>query len=269
MTMSVEVFDALALLCPFDIDVDLIRLGNPHDAGYVLAAMSSNADVLSFGVGGDVSFELDLAALGKNVHLRDHTVAGLPRDHPRFTFRKKGICGAGEETAELSTLAAHLADLDPYDGPLLLKMDVEGSEFDVFSTLDASVLERFEQIVIEIHWLENLGDREFRRKFVRTLQTINSLFTLFHVHANNWCPLVLVEGFTVAGVLELSYIRTDLVRRTASSRIYPTDLDSANNPHAPDHPLFFYPFLPLSLAESEIKGVVDRVGAKGKLAPIG
>ena len=181
-----NVFDALTLLRPYDIDQSKARYGNRRDGGYVLADLPSKSDILSFGVGPDVTFEMDMAERGRHVYLNDHTVECTPQHHSRFTFSKKGICGKGVQHQDLETLDQHLRRVEGHE-QLILKMDVEGFELDVFSTVDLETLERFEQIVVEVHWLENLSDSDFCRKFVASFRALNKLFTLFHVHSEQLC----------------------------------------------------------------------------------
>merc|ERR1711990_1006322 len=55
----------------------------------------------------------------------------------------------------METLAMHLeanGHRDSAEGSLLMKMDIEGSEWDVFRTADPNHLRKFRQIVIELHW---------------------------------------------------------------------------------------------------------------------
>jgi glycosyltransferase involved in cell wall biosynthesis len=84
---------------------------------------------------------------------------------------------------------------------------------------------------------------------------LNASFTLFHVHANNHAPMVMVGGDSLEGqhrtgavplpaVLELSMIRSATVTPRPSRTIYPTPLDRPNFPGCQDHRLHFFPFLP-------------------------
>ena len=261
LTMQISssgVFDALSELRPYDIDCAKVYVGNERDGGYVLADHNLAADVISFGVGPDVTFEIEMAERGAKVFLHDHTVDRLPVEHPRCTFTKKGICGPKQVSAEMSTLVEHLDALDVGKN-LTLKIDVEGWEWDVFSTIDPDTLSRFDQIVMEIHWLENLSETAFRNRVLASLRTINRQFTLHHVHANNCALLHLVENFTVANVLEVSYIRTSLVKRSPCTQVFPSALNKANRDDLPDFPLFFYPFIPTLTETYRFKDVVDRI----------
>ncbi len=262
MTSSfLRVFDALSELTPFDVDVGKTLVGNSRDGGYVTADIASSADVVSFGVGGDVSFEHAMAETGRRVFLHDHTVDGLPSAHENFGFRRVGVCGFGTDAPDLLPLEAHVAAIEGFTGAALLKMDVEGWEWEVFSSASPETLAAFDQIVLEVHWLERLASPIFAHLVTRSLRTINAQFTLFNVHANNCSELHVVSGLTVASVLELSYVRTSLVRRSASSTVYPCALNRGNDFRRRDLPLLFHPFLPLAADEAQVRAAALRVDA--------
>ena len=50
---------------------------------------------------------------------------------------------------------------------LILKMDVEGTEFDALEAVQDDTLDRFEQIILEVHWLNNLGRSRFAIGFAK------------------------------------------------------------------------------------------------------
>ena len=256
--VSQEVFDVLALLTPYDIDHVKIRIGNDRDGGYVLANVETFADVLSFGVGPDVTFEHDMAKRGSRVFMYDHTVQGPPTSHDLFNFERIGICGVGKVQDALLTLHQHIENIGDLSRNAILKIDVEGYEWDVFSTVTADVLANFDQIVIEVHWLERLADPSFRANVRASLENINKQFSLFHVHGNNCTDLYVVDGFTVMSVLELSYIRSSLVNRRQSETVYPAPTDTGNHPGASDIPLLFFPFLPCMIPNDKLARAVER-----------
>src|SRR4051794_5842683 len=124
--LSADVFGALSLLTPYDIDVPKVRVGAPRDGGYVMAQLESGSDLLSFGIANDVRFEMEMATKGHRCFMYDHTIDNLPDHHEKFNFFKKGICGEGQHTNELFSLGETLKSL-PCSERLLLKMDVEGA----------------------------------------------------------------------------------------------------------------------------------------------
>ena len=267
-----DIFQALALLQPYELTgAEKIRLGGCEDGSYVLINNLRPAQrVVSFGIGWTVDFELELAERGHVVYLFDPTIDKLPKQHANFNFYKEGIAGSEQWEEACFTLATHLRKLDLADQDLVLKMDVEGAEWDAIDTVPAATLGKFEQLVLEIHGLHRLGEQQFRDKFARCLHKINSLFALCHVHANNYAPITIIDGFPVCGVLELTYLRRNLFEATPSLTIYPTALDEANNKAAPDHLLWFFPFYPAgrgaegSQALSEMALTVRRLHAESE-----
>jgi hypothetical protein len=70
-------------------------------------------------------------------------------------------------------------------------------------------------------------------------------FTLCQVHANNFCNVRVLAGcFLMPETLELSYIKTSLVKRAPSRTAYPTDIDAPNYHQLPELTLWHFPFLP-------------------------
>lgn len=259
--MSVDVFRALSEFTPYEIERAKVRVGHRRDGGYVLADLPSTSDVLSFGISNDVSFEAAMAGRGHRSFMFDHTIDSLPEENAKFSWFRTGICGSGQSSHDLLSLDEHIGRLPDLTSSLILKMDVEGAEWDVFSSQLSSNLGRFEQIVLEVHWLQRLDEPEFQDKVLRSMQTLTAHFTLFHVHANNCRPLGIVGGFAVADVLELSFVRSDLVEPRPSRTLYPSELDLGNNHAVHDHALLFYPFLPNAVGPAEVARLVDRLEA--------
>jgi hypothetical protein len=242
------VLDALSLLTPFDTpSLAKRRIGAETDGGYVMFDDFDNSGpVYSFGIGDMISFDRHLADMGKQVFMFDHTIESLPFEHGNFHFFREGLGPADQPEAALFTLA-HQLGRHRHDGrdDMVLKIDVEGAEIDALLATPPDTLRQFRQFVLEVHWLAQLADPAFAGRFIAVFEKINSLFTLCHVHANNCAQIVLVEGYPAAEVLELTYVRSDLIVRRPSRTIYPTLLDFSNGPASLDHLLWFYPFLPL------------------------
>jgi hypothetical protein len=244
---SREVFDALGLLTPYDIpEFSRTRVGRCRDGGYVLLDDLDGIEaVYSLGIGDEITFDLELAEMGKKIFMFDHTVDGPPAAHPNFNFFRHEMGTSNDAGAGRFTLQHELERLGCSGrSDLLLKIDIEGAEYDIFSEASRDTLLHFRQMTMEVHGLLGLGDPAFRAKFVSAFSRINSAFTLFHVHANNNGGLGFVDGFVVPDVLELSYVRSDIAARAPSATLYPTVHDYPNWPRRPDYLLWFYPFLP-------------------------
>lgn len=231
----------------YDCDVVKVRLGNQNDGGYVVAFDKCDgiSEVYSFGVGDDVALELDLAKRFTNIErikLYDPTIDHLPQTHDRFAFHKYGI---GKGYAQPSTLGRNN----------FLKMDVEGHEWEALGNMHWAILNSFSQIIIEFHflwvmpqtamtpyftslyqrWADEQNDSAFSM-YCDTLRRINSFFYCFHAHANNSLPLVTVNGLTFPPLLEMSFIRKDMVSDAApTAENFPVfGLDMPNKVDRPD-----------------------------------
>jgi hypothetical protein len=248
------VLEALSLLTPYDLEGERkARFGAPGTGDYALGdgtyvlvdRCRPSQAILSYGVGSTVNFEMAMAEAGHPVFLFDHTVAALPEQHERFTWFQEGVCGTPGPDRALATLEQHLARIDVGADAPILKLDVEGAEWDVFACAPTAVLRRFEQITFEAHNLDQLADPAFNALARQALGALAAEFTLCHVHANNYGFIHLVAGsLPVAETLELTYIRSDLVRALPSTTIYPTEIDLPNYRTLTELRLWFYPFLP-------------------------
>jgi hypothetical protein len=257
------VVETLSLLTPYDIDKAKRRIGQKTDGGYILADCISNAQVvLSYGIGTEYSFDIELAKRGHDVYMFDHTIEGIQSTNKNLHFFCEGVAGRTNETDHLFSIQDHLDRHRISGDRLILKMDVEGGEHEAFETLLDETLNRFEQIVLEIHCLHKLDDFAFRDRFCRIFRRLNSIFTLFHVHANNWDGqngVSVVGGVPVSSLLELSYIKSSIVHRRPSQTLYPTDLDYPNVTRFQDKLLWFYPFLPTSITKESFVECAARV----------
>src|SRR5688572_16545199 len=129
-----------------------VRIGNPGgDGGYVMVdAFDGIAGALSIGIGGDVSWDLDMANRGIQVFQYDHTVSGPPVSHPLFHFSRVGIAATGAPDGSFKTLDQIVADI-PGNGDLIAKIDVEGAEWPALSSVTGRTMRRLAQLTIELH----------------------------------------------------------------------------------------------------------------------
>ena len=244
---SDTIFDRLGLLTPWEIDLENSRVGRKGDGGYVVAdQIRPKQAVLSYGIADEVSFDVELADAGFKVWQFDHTIPNAPVEHRNITFTREGVAEADKAEEDLFTIETHAERLGIDLDGAILKMDVEGAEWEVFETISEDTLGRFDQIFLELHGLGRLPKPRFARIFTTVMEKLNAQFTLFHVHANNARPLVPIENFFVPGLLEVSFVRTNLVARRSSETWYPTNLDFPNVAKRDDLNLWLYPFAPVS-----------------------
>jgi hypothetical protein len=230
-----QIIDTLSLLEVQSVTCGKVRIGGSNDGGYVMANdFERNGIAYSIGVGPQVQWDADMAERGLIIHQYDHTVPGLPQEHPNFRYTPLGIA-PDLSNPDLLTLEEMLVR-NGHSGlsNMLLKIDVEGAEWDVFEAMDHALLTKFDQIVIEFHGFEYLGADTFRERTSRVFRKLNYHHVPVHVHANNFADVHILEGIMVPSVLELSYCLRSRFTFAPSEEIFPTVLDQPCRAEAAD-----------------------------------
>lgn len=237
-----------------DCGLSKIRVGNEHDGGYVVyRELAEKSPVLySAGVGNDVGFELDWVNRWpkSKIKLYDPYVKELPTEHNRFSLYKVG-------------LGLHYKPLADIVQDATFKLDIEWDEWGAIEVMKDEDLRKFSQIVGEFHLVHAQPRSDLSPYFYSfylqvfdklnedlfymyhmVLQRLHNWFHIFHIHANNSLPMVSVDGFTLPPLLELSFVRKDLVKKnpSASREQFPVKgLDLPNKTNRMDI-LDYYPF---------------------------
>lgn len=94
----------------------------------------------------------------------------------------------------------------PIGGHLLLKLDVEGSEWGALAHAKLEDLQQMRQIVVEFHRLDFVECHAFFASVVR--KVLDAGFAVAHIHGNNWGPMdVLEDGrYMIADALEVTLV---------------------------------------------------------------
>jgi len=152
------------------------------------------------------------------------------REAELFEFSKTFIGGYKREN--FITLEQWVAEsCEDDDKDLLMQMDIEGFEYEVFSCVSDELLNRFRIIVIEFHNLDIL-DKTKPRIFKKLLNTHSCL----HLHPNNCCGPVKVFNLEIPKVMEFTFLRKDRIESASYRNDFPHSLDS-DNISAPALPL--------------------------------
>jgi hypothetical protein len=205
-----------------------IRVGNQvSDGGYVIVDDHRVYDTLiSYGILDDVSFELDFVNRhpGCVAHLFDHTIDGLPLEHPSLIFHKEGVGAVKSDL--LDTLSSHIAQFAANSKHIFLKMDVEGAEYESLLATSDRALTNVDQIAIELHDV-----CYYNQSVAKLLRKFSALYRVTHVHGNNTSEPSNTDGIVIPKVLELTWLRVDHETQfEANNTRYPTDLDRPNDP---------------------------------------
>ena len=228
----------------YETNMAKVRIGNKSDGGYVvLDELCKKVDTIySLGIGDDVSFEKDFLQKYPQAWFRmfDPTIEGLPERNDRFIFYKSEF--SGDKYSRL------------IQDNSLLKMDTEYNEWETLLSIDEKIYEKFDQIIVEFHIVDIESKtgltpyftkfyREIYDKFndvlfglyYRILQGLNEVFYIFHIHPNNSLPMITVGEYSFPPLLEVSFVRKDLVKAYPVLLMNPSNrLDYPNKIDRPD-----------------------------------
>jgi hypothetical protein len=220
----------VSLMAPMDVpEQQFIRVGTKSDGGYVmLNAFANIKAAYSFGIGTDVSWDLAIAEKGIPVWMYDHTVESLPTNHHLFHFGKTGVCGLNRNDSRLRPLADLMAqNQHQKETGLILKLDVEGAEWDVLDFASSSTLSQFSQIAIELHNLTAFQNGKHYENMVRVLEKLSVTHQSVHVHANIVDSPLWIGDKVLPTQLEVTFARRSDYNNQflPCSRTFPTKLD--------------------------------------------
>jgi hypothetical protein len=210
------------------------RVGSPGDGGYVqIEDLSDVSCALSFGISDDDSWDLAMAEAELPVEQFDHTIERAPSSHPRLRFHRKRIgVDAADGCATLPDLVKlHSRRATP---DVILKIDIEGCEWDVFDHADEATLSKLAQIICELHGLSRLNNARFRARAMRVFEKMNRHFAVVHVHGNNYRRICNVANVCLPEVLEITLANRGRYDFVESPETFPTPLDAPCCPHFAD-----------------------------------
>lgn len=208
-----------------------IRVGRSGDGGYVMLEPSQVCNcAISIGVGTELSWDVELADRGLLVYLYDDTISELPLQHSRFSFRRCGLRSPTVQSPNKLSLPEILSSegLDKQND-VVLKVDIEGDEWEVFRNASPRVLEHFSQIIVEFHGLADFSDHDKHLMRLYALRNIAHTHQAVHIHPNNWGAYSVVGGIPVPDVLEITYVSRRIYSFDNCTRTFPTSLDYPNN----------------------------------------
>lgn len=217
------------------VGYEKIRVGSESDGGYVMLDDFAGVDLaLSFGVDINADWDEDVANRGVRIQQYDHSVGVPPMDHPNVSFFQEMITPRGGEDGGRS-INQILTDAGVQsNASVILKIDIESAEWDVLDACSPADLAKFSQILIELHDIDRAVDPYWLQKATRVISKIRRLFGVYHVHANNWSPMAVVGNVYFPSTLEVSFGSLERYQFEKTDELFPTHLDSPNNPLRPD-----------------------------------
>jgi len=223
-----------ALLQPVKLtNCTMERFGEPHDGGYLVCAnlLGSVGAGYSYGISGYDQWGCD-ASRKLNVPLHEYDCFDLraplcPGGDLRFHAECVGTERAAIDGRPFDTFASQIARNGDEGKRLLVKVDVEGAEWNSFLLTPDSVFERIDQLVVEFHGVHD--DR-----FVATVQRLLRFFHVAHLHFNNYSCDPRLAPFP-AGAYEVLFVNKQVgVVDGSPGKRGPHPADAPNKPDGPD-----------------------------------
>lgn len=211
----------------------LERFGEASDGGYLMCGnlLRYSQVGYSYGINGYDGWGCAIAArLASTTHQYDcfnleepACAAGRTEFHPRC------VAGGARVDAEgriFEPLVQQIADNGDGLRRLVVKMDVEGAEWETLLRTPDEALRRFDQLTIEMHGVD-------RPHYVEVVRKLKRTFHVAHLHVNNYsCG----EGYRPfpGWAYEVLFVNKRLARRVPGSVTLPHPLDTPNNPGVAD-----------------------------------
>jgi len=212
----------------------LERFGEAHDGGYLACGNLLDAVQAgySYGINGYDGWGCALSArLGIPVHEYDCFNTSEPpcsAGDPRFHAECVGPKAETRDGRRFDSITAQVNRNGDTGRRLVMKVDVEGAEWDAFLATPEATFANIDQLVVEFH-------RTHEERFLHTLKKLKRSFYVAHLHFNNHSCEAGLEPFP-AWAYEVLFVNKRIGVPDPGGRpaagVDP--LDTPNNAHVPD-----------------------------------
>jgi len=226
----------LAELQPVKLrNCELARFGEKNDGGYLLCAnlLKDVESAYSYGISGYDGWGCDVSTrLSVPVHQYDcfnTTQPSCPSGRPVFHAE----CVAGrrsndEEGRLFDSLQGQFTRNGDAAKHLVVKMDVEGAEWDSILQTPDEVLARVDQLVFEFHGVS------YTARYLEVIAKLKRTFEIVHLHFNNYSCVGAGAPFP-AWAYEVTMVNKRLAEVDPAGKVaLPNALDAPNLPAAHD-----------------------------------
>jgi hypothetical protein len=225
---------------------DKIRLGSSIDGGYVIAKLPDDLNnydcYISAGVSDEESFSRDFINKYNMKKANCYAFDGTINDYPysftkEITYLKKNI---GAHNDDKHTNLDFI--FNKYNN-IFVKMDIEGGEYPWLLNLTDDQLNKIKQMTIEFHGINNSTYNTSQSDKIKCFEKLANTHYPIHIHGNNCGGLTTVNNNQVPDVVEVTYIKKNLLQNPTENKnkLPIPNLDNGNNGN-PDYNLSFPPF---------------------------
>lgn len=221
----------------------LERFGESHDGGYLMCGnlLTGARSGYSYGISGYDKWGCDVSTkLNVTVHQYDcfnTTRPSCPEGRTVFHAECVGATQKTEEGRLFDTLTSQFAKNRDHTKRIVMKIDVEGAEWDSLLSAPDETLTRIDQMAVELHWLRDEKSRWIQTdKYVRVVRRLKQFFEVGHIHFNNGGCVEGLEPFPT-WAYEVLFVSKRLAVVDSSRKAGGLHaLDAPNNPALPDCP---------------------------------
>ena len=212
---------------------ELARFGEGHDGGYPLCAnlLGNVRTGYSYGISGydgwgcDVSRQLHVAV--HQYDCFDVREPSCPGGRTVFHAECVGTKQSVEDGRPFDSISGQFSRNGDADRRVVMKIDVEGAEWDAFLFAPDAVLQQIDQLDVEFHHVED-------PKYVAAVQRLKRFFYVAHVHYNNFSCDAALRPFP-SWAFEVLFVNKRIgVTDGTPARPAPAGIDAPNNASAPD-----------------------------------
>jgi hypothetical protein len=223
------------------INCHLKRFGETHDGGYLMCGnlLGRVRSAYSYGISGYDKWGCDISkTLNVTVHQYDcfnTTRPACPDGRTVFHAECVGDTTMTVDGRLFDTMRNQRAKNGDRNKRIVLKIDVEGAEWDSLLSTPDEVLEHIDQMAVEFHWVQDEARRWVHNdKYLRVVQRLKQFFAIAHIHFNNGSCITGLEPFPTWAyeVLFVSKRLAAVDRSRTAGGLH--RLDAPNNPSFAD-----------------------------------
>jgi hypothetical protein len=206
------------------------RFGDAHDGGYLLYdnLMQDVTSAYSYGIDGRDKWGCDIS-MRYNLVIHQYDCFNTTKPvcaGGKFVFHEECI---GEkylisDNKTFDSLKNQIIKNKDEKKKLVVKIDVEGAEWDSFLATPDEVLNTIDQLIVEFHGVD-------QEKYIKVFKKLRKIFYLVHVHFNNYACNDKIQPFP-AWAYETLFVNKRIGKpdktKSVSPRLAP--LDNPNNP---------------------------------------